>query len=99
MGPDSLATAQVVIGAFGWSGYRGNGRDIPDSLRGQLLAWADARPHLDYAYSAGFGAPDCHAVTIWTDDKVIWITQYDGSTSMDSVPRNPTAFVPSMPGG
>ena len=55
----------------------------------RVLSWHEARPLLDYDYDDGFGAPDCHAVYVWTEDKVLWVTQYDGATTNSSAPRNP----------
>ena len=47
----------------------------------------------------GYGAPQAYAMYVWTNQRVLWITQYDGSTHLDGMPRNPEAVVPEMPGG
>ena len=90
----------VVIGEMGWRNYGDDERHRPGLARkGELLAWDVARPLLDYEYDDGYGAPDCQAIKAWTDDKVLWVTQYDGSTSISSGPRGPIAHIPTMPGG
>ncbi len=55
----------------------------------ERLSWAEARPWLDYEYDAGYGGQDCHDFYAWTPNLVAFIHEYDGSTSVMSVPRNP----------
>ena len=89
----------VVIGPFGWGSIDDDNQKIPRSKLGRVLSWHEARSLLDYDYDDGFGAPDCHAVYVWTADEVLWVTQYDGATTIDSAPRNPRDCIPYMPGG
>lgn len=99
----------VVIGAFGWGGWSEDPDDlaygeesvpfIPWDRRGVVLPWEEARPLLDYQYDNGYGAPGCHAITAWTPSKVLFVTQYDGATGVDVMPRNPVDHRPEMPGG
>jgi hypothetical protein len=90
----------IVIGDMGWPGYGKDERHAPGHARkGEILTWEEARPLLDYPYDTGYGAPDCHGITAWTAKRVIFVTQYDGATAIDYVPRNPTRIVPHMPGG
>lgn len=56
---------------------------------GRLLSWAEARPLLDHEWDSGFGGQDCPDFTAWTADRVLSIHEYDGSTSIIWVPRNP----------
>jgi len=58
---------------------------------GKILTWEEAAPLLDYNYDDGFGSMDCHDVEIYTATNVYYIHEYDGSTPIRSVPRNPTA--------
>lgn len=60
-------------------------------LYAEPLTWAEAIPHLDYPYNPGFGTMDCHDILIWTKDSIFYVHEYDGSTSLRSVPRNPPA--------
>lgn len=104
----------IVFGPWGWGdapraageswepGYSepGDGNPpVPFSMRGKVLDFETARPFMDgWSFYGGYGAPDCYAVRIWTTRRVIWVTQYDGSTSLDSAPRNPIDMIPDMPG-
>lgn len=73
---------------------------IPEDKRARLLTWAEAEPYLhNWSCFGGYGSPDCYAITMWTDTEVMFIVQYDGSTSLQKIPRNPTSYVPHMPGG
>lgn len=86
----------IVIGEFGW-GYR---ERVPLQVStNQVLTWEEAASSLDYKYDDGFGAPDCHAITAWTENTVIFVVQYDGSTCVQTIPRNPIDHKPEMPGG
>jgi hypothetical protein len=94
----------VVIGEFGWrNGWGENGYGETDPLswdkRGVPLLWTEARPLLNYEYNSGYGAPCCHAIYAWTISQAIFVVQYDGSTWLTSVPRNPVPCHPNMPGG
>lgn len=89
----------IVIGEMGWEDYNDKGKPEYKSVIGKLLTWKEAAPILDYSYNTGYGAPDCQAVIAWTETKVIFVVQYDGSTSIHSVPRNPVSHIPCMPGG
>ncbi|HEX8106676.1 MAG TPA: hypothetical protein VF516_03060, partial [Kofleriaceae bacterium] len=73
---------------------------VPTDKRGIVLTLEEAAPMMEsWAFYGGFGAPDCYAVRIWTNKRVIWVTQYDGATSLDSALRHPSPCVPDMPGG
>lgn len=97
----------VVIGPFGWSDDMDDtdayGEDRVERpvkpRRGVVLTWEEARPMLDYGYSSGFGAPECDAVWAWTPSRVLFVSQYDGATGVEWVPRNPVDGKPDMPGG
>lgn len=87
----------VVIGEFG-SGYS---EDDPraqkaKAVQGMLLTWQQAAPLLDYNWHSGFGGTDCHPIYAWTATKVISIHEYDGSTSVQSLPRHPIACDPQF---
>jgi hypothetical protein len=104
----------IVFGAWGWGNlpvlvdeegipereFGEPNPPIPPHLRGVLLKWEDAEPWLEiFSCYTGYGAPDCYAITAWTPSQVLFIVQYDGSTSLQSVPRNPVSHNPRMPGG
>lgn len=90
----------IVIGGYGWASYSSEPIKIPQVKRLTQLSWIEARPFLDYEYDGGYGAPNCHAITAWTENSVIFVGTYDGSTWVTSVPRNPTnTRDPHMVGG
>lgn len=96
----------IVFGPFGWGsgdklGYgEPESRPVPLDQRRKLLTLEEARPFMQgWPFDGDYGAPKCYATYIWTDQRCIWVTQYDGSTCLSSMPRNPTACTPSMPGG
>jgi hypothetical protein len=91
----------IVIGDFGC----GNDYDqdatpqqIAEDQRGVMLSWEEARRLLSYGYDSDYGIADCHAIYAWTANRVIYVLEYDGSTQVESVPRNPVATYPSMSG-
>ena len=95
----------IVIGNFGWSygeeeddadayGFGNNRKPIHKALKYIVLEWVVARPHLDYVYDGDFGAADCHQITVWGKDFVMGVHEYDGSTSLVKVPRNPIVYKP-----
>lgn len=84
----------VVIGKFGW-GHE----DRAVAVEGKVISWGEARPLLDYIYDDGFGGADCHAIWLWTPTRVMFVSEYDGSTTLTWVPRNPIDGKPGMPGG
>lgn len=89
-----------TIGDMGWCDYRLEDKHQPASARREeVLSWEEARPLLDYEYDSGYGAPDCHAIYAWTETHIVYVSQYDGSTSIYRLPRNPSDEKPEMPGG
>lgn len=99
----------IVFGPWGWGSAPrpgeawGLGYEEPDpapvpfELRGKLLSAAEAEPMMQtWKFSGGFGAPDCYAVRIWTNQRVFWVHEYDGSTGLSSAPRNPITEMPGL---
>ncbi len=66
--------------------------------RGIVLSWDEAKPLLDYEFRDGFGTPGCNAIYVWTEKRVLYISQYDGATAINSIPRDPIDVMPTMPG-
>ena len=88
----------IVIGEYGWGGYKENER-VPDDKQGVILTWDEAAPMLDYSYDTGFGAPECHAIEAFTASRILSVSEYDGSTYITWANRNPIATKPGMSGG
>jgi hypothetical protein len=91
----------VVFGDWGWGGFSEPDQpNVSKDLRGKVLNLEKAAPYMrGWSFYGGYGSPDCYAVYVWTNKRVIWVTQYDGSTSLSSAPRNPVECEPEMPGG
>jgi hypothetical protein len=94
VGGDACNILACVIGTVGFSYYDDDPEKGAPVRRGVLLSWDEARPMLDYKFDAGFGGQDCHNVWVWTPDRVLFVAEYDGATSVEGVPRNPTAGDP-----
>lgn len=107
---DGEPIEKIVIGRFGWSGGDGSdeeaygfGEDegksrkpIPWALKETPIDWNQVESYLDYNYSSGYGSPDCHAIYAYTANKIIFVSTYDGSTSVEWIPRNPVDCLPEM---
>lgn len=92
----------IIFGAWGWDGYNEPEPPIIDhALFGKVMTLEEAMPYLKrFSFYSGYGAPECHAVRVFTNQRIIWVTQYDGSTTLDSSIRNPQeGYMPDMPGG
>jgi len=90
----------IIFGDYGWSGFGEDVKFINRNQKNKLMTIDEAKPLMNgWSFHGGFGSPDCYATYIWTNKRVIWVTQYDGSTNLDSMPRNPTVCKPGMPGG
>lgn len=98
------AIESIVFGAWGWGSDGGepayNEPDpppVPMAKRGDVLAWAEAEPYMHgWQFSGEHGAPDCYAVTVWTNRRVFWVQEYDGATGLTSAPRHPFPHWPRM---
>lgn len=91
----------IVFGEWGWgTGWKEPANSVPVEKRGVILTEEEAKPLMKgWSFNGGHGSPECHAVNVWTNQRLFWVTQYDGMTWIDSAPRNPTAYMPDMPGG
>jgi hypothetical protein len=89
----------IVIGDMGLGdGYKKEGKPKWSHVENKLISWEIAAPLLDYEYDSGYGTPDCQAIVAWTQNWILFVTQYDGSTEVCSIPRNPIDCKPDMPG-
>ena len=52
-----------------------------------------------WSFLGGHGSPECYAAYIYTNQRVIFVCQYDGLTSLEGIPARPIACMPTMPGG
>lgn len=67
-------------------------------IRNRVISWESAQPYLDYPHDYGCTGGR-HAILIWTASRVIFLSQYDCNTSIESVPRHPVDCFPEIPGG
>ena len=97
---DGQPIEAVVIGEMGGDGDFGS-EAVPNYAncpKGTVLTWEEAVPWLSYEFSCGYvGMPACQAIYAWTKERVISISQYDGSTQPCTVPRHPLNGMPDMP--
>lgn len=82
----------LAIGKYQGYGEDARARALPDDVLDRPLGWPEARPFLDYTYHHGFGTADCHPVIAWTETRIIFTREYDGSTSIEHMPRHPQAL-------
>jgi hypothetical protein len=85
------AIIAIVVGQFG--GWYGN-EDRKFDREGEIVTWAEARDFLDYTYDDGFGGLDCHTITAWTENWVLVLEEYDGSSYVGKIHRNPVPHTP-----
>lgn len=65
---------------------------FPKEDFGRCHPWSYCRDKFNYEYDAGYGTVDCHNIVIYTTDTVYYIHEYDGSTEVQWISRNPTPF-------
>ena len=78
-------------------------RRIPKTLMDRILKPEEAAAHMDsWPLLGQHGNPKSYAMAAWTNQRFIWVTQFDGSTSLHSAPLRPplfgTPFLCEMPG-
>jgi hypothetical protein len=56
------------------------------------LSWEDAASLLDYEFNAGYGSMDCHDVIIYTNKSIHYVQEYDGSTWLQSIYKDPKSY-------
>lgn len=71
----------------------------PENQRDVLLSREDGLKLLDVDYDHGFGGADCFRIYAWTPNRVFFMHEYDGATSLNWVPRNPTPDIQPTFGG
>jgi hypothetical protein len=89
----------VVFGDYGWGGYS-DPEAVPEDKKRIVLTWEEADKYMQgWTFFGSYGSPECYAAYIWSNKRVFWVTQYDGATNIDFMPRNPISCRPHMPGG
>ena len=88
---DELIKA-IVVGKHDNSRY--NEKETVDE--NVVLGRDEGLRKLDYEFDNGYGGADCHPITAWTNETIIYICEYDGATGLSSRPRNPTNHKPEF---
>ena len=66
---------------------------IPKTLLDRILKPEEAAAHMNsWSLLGGHGNVKSYAMAAWTNQRFIWVTQYDGSTSLHSAPLQPPLF-------
>jgi len=69
-----------------------NNEKFPKDMIGKPVLLKDVIDYFDYEYDDGYGGQECHNIYIFTKKEVLYIHEYDGSTYIASVPRNPEDY-------
>ena len=88
-GGEAIEGVRVISDRDGNSGEWG---PVREAYPTHLMTWSEGRPFLSYEYVSSYeGGRDCHAVYVWTPTRVFYVHDYDGLTSLQSLPRHPTS--------
>ncbi len=85
----------VILGTIDhcWHDDYSRNSELLISLLRKPIPWELASSLLNYEYDDGFGSMDCHDVVIYTNRSIYYVYEYDGSTYLQSVYRDPTFYV------
>jgi hypothetical protein len=84
----------IVFGDF-----RAEEVGIPADRQGIVLSPEQARPFmLGWGAYCGFGGAGATPFFAWSNDRVFWVSEYDGACSIASVPRHPMPCKPEWDG-
>lgn len=78
------------------SKYTGNDKPLTDE--NIIISRARGLKKIDQEYDSGYGGADCFPLYAWTKSRVFFISEYDGSTCVSYVPRNPVIIAPEFSG-
>jgi hypothetical protein len=96
---DGETVENIVFGEFGWGSNFNEPQPypVPETMQGTLMSLEDAKPLMDgWQFDGGYGAAECYPVYVWTNKRVIFVSEYDGSTHLNSLPRHPEACHPNF---
>lgn len=73
---------------------------VPQDKQGVVLTFEEAAPYLEgWSFIGGYGTYEGAPAYVWTDQRVITVGVYDGSSWLQSIPRNPSPGLPTTCGG
>lgn len=82
----------IVVGVHYDRKYDGEVR--PDE--NIILSLEQGLAKLDEEYDDGYGGADCYPMYAWSKNWIYVINEYDGSTRLSSIPRNPINCKPKF---
>ena len=65
---------------------------------GEPLDWLTAREWLNRSYNDSYGSTDCRPFFAYTASWVFFVHEYDGSTEVKALPRNPMRIAAEFDG-
>lgn len=80
----------AIIKIFDTDGVSEENQKVPDKYFKKCVELKEVINFLDYTYDNDYGGQECHDIIIWTNTKIIFVHEYDGSTSLWVYSRNPT---------
>lgn len=91
---DDETVEAVVVGRYE-SWYQGDNKNFPDSLSERPVSWDEVKEYFNYEYDDGYGGAECHPLYIYTKSYILYVSEYDGSTAVCKIPRNPIKCSPN----
>ena len=88
----------IVVGQHYNRPNKYSGEDEPEANENIVLSREVGLEKLDQEYDSGFGGADCYPMYAWSATRVYFINEYDGSTGLNWVPRQPVACEPDFGG-
>ncbi len=82
----------IVVGRHDNEKWDGDAKADEDII----LSREDGLKKLDVNYDSGYGGADCFPMLAWSRNRIYFISEYDGATSLNSVPRHPVACTPEF---
>jgi hypothetical protein len=100
-GGEPIVVCVISHSEGAWSDWSEDGHPmfLPTESLNRVLPWDEAKKLLDYEYNNGYGGVDSHAITAWTENWVLFVGCYDGSSWVDRVPRHPVDHEAQTVGG
>ena len=92
---DEIIECVVILDTIycGWGDDSPRNSELLVSKLRKAIPWELASSLLDYEYDDGFGTMDCHDVVIYTNHSIYYVHEYDGSTELYSIYRNPESYI------
>lgn len=85
----------IVVGLH-YNDYYDEQDRRPEDKRNVMLSRKEGLKLLDEEFDSGYGGADCFRMLAWTQNFVLKIYEYDGSTGLEAIPRNPLHCEPDF---